>query len=113
MKASTKNEWRNVSRLVRFLFWYAIAVAVLFVVMPAAASFLEAQYESLSGTLRIAMVSGFFAVIAVWQVLRQRDRMRAELEHYARAQPPHGAAPGASGVMGAGGGRRRTPGRGW
>ena len=95
MKASTKNEWRNVSRLVRFLFWYATAVAVLFVVMPAAASFLEAQYESLSGTLRIAMVSGFFAVIAVWQVLRQRDRMRAELEHYARAQPPHGAAPSA------------------
>jgi uncharacterized membrane protein YozB (DUF420 family) len=84
MKLSTKDTLRNVSRLLRFITLYAVAVAMLFVVMPAAGARIEAGYESLSGTLRIVIVSAFFLVVAVWQIVRQRDRMRNELKQYGR-----------------------------
>lgn len=86
MKNSIKCALQNLFRLFRFVVLYAAAVAFLFLVLPAAASLLETQYEALSGTVKIVSVSGFFAVIAVWQVIRQRERMRAEMARY--SSPP-------------------------
>lgn len=70
--------WHSILKLLRFLVWYAAGVAALLFAMPIGARFLQAQYEDMSGTVKFAIVAGFFIVIAVWQLLGKRDRMRAE-----------------------------------
>lgn len=71
--------WQSFLRLIRFLTWYVAGVAALLFAMPIGARFLQAQYEDMSGTIKFAIVAGFFVVIAAWQLLGKRDRLRAEL----------------------------------
>jgi hypothetical protein len=68
---------QSLARLFRFLFWYGAAVALLFYLLPIAGVFLEGQYEAMSGLAKFVSVLGFFTVFAAWQVLSQRDRLRA------------------------------------
>jgi len=76
MKKATKSTLENLFRLFRFIVLYGAALIVVILVMPAIGSLLEAQYEALSGTVKVAFLSGFFAVIAIWQGMRQRERVR-------------------------------------
>jgi hypothetical protein len=61
-------------RLVRFLFWYGIAVGILFYLLPMAGRLLERHFEVLSGPAKLLSVLGVFAVIGVWQVVLLRGR---------------------------------------
>lgn len=67
----------SVARLFRFLLWYGAIVALLFYLLPIAGVFLEDQYEAMSGLAKFVSVLGLFTVFAAWQVLSQRDRLRA------------------------------------
>jgi len=71
--------WHSIIKLLRFLLWYIAGVAALLFAMPVGARFLQAQYEDMSGTIKFAIVAGFFVVVAAWQLLSKRDRMRNEL----------------------------------
>lgn len=79
MKQEINAAWRSILRLVRFLAWYAAGVATLFYLLPKGGLFLQAQYESMGGTMKFAAVVGFFLLIAAWHVLGRRDRMREEV----------------------------------
>lgn len=79
MKFALNNAWNSFLKLVRFLFWYGAAVAVLFYLAPLAGLFLEGQYEAMSSTAKFMAVLGFFAVIAAWQIMSQRERLRGVL----------------------------------
>lgn len=61
-------------KLFRFLFWYLLALAALFWLLPVAMNFVLEQYEAMSGGLKIAIVAGFFSLIAAWQFYGRRDR---------------------------------------
>ncbi|MFC1688895.1 hypothetical protein ACFL07_04455 [Pseudomonadota bacterium] len=63
-------------KLLRFLAWYGIAVVMLFYLLPVAGLFLELHYETLSNSARFFAIIGFFMVVAVWQVIGLRDRLR-------------------------------------
>ena len=76
MKFELKQAWFSFLKLFKFLFWYGVAVAAMFLLLPMAGSFVQEQYEALSGTARMVAVAGFFLVIASWHVLGKRKRMR-------------------------------------
>jgi hypothetical protein len=63
-------------KLLRFLAWYGVAVVTLFYVLPIAGLMVEVRYETLSSTARFFSVIGVFAVIAIWQAIALRDRLR-------------------------------------
>jgi len=63
-------------KLLRFLAWYGIAVVTLFYLLPVAGLMIEVHYDALSSTARFFSIIGVFVVIAVWQVLDLRDRLR-------------------------------------
>ena len=63
-------------KLLRFLAWYGVAVVTLFYLLPIAGLMLEVQYDALNSTARFFSVIGVFMVIAIWQAIELRDRMR-------------------------------------
>lgn len=75
MKFELKQAWYSFLRLFKFLFWYGVAVAAMFLLLPVVGSFVQEQYEALSGTVRMVAVAGFFLVVASWHLLGQRKRM--------------------------------------
>ena len=76
MKFELINAWHSFLKLLRFLFWYGAAVALLFYLAPVAGRFVQGQYEALNGSVRFLSILGFFAVVAVWQILGQWERFR-------------------------------------
>jgi uncharacterized membrane protein len=74
MKKTLLDGWKSLLRLLRFVFWYGFAVAVLLYLLPAAGLLLEQHYEALSSTVKFFSVLGLFAVIGAWQILSIRDR---------------------------------------
>lgn len=77
MKKSLIGSWYSFVKLLRFLAWYAIAVATLFYFLPIMGLYVEGKYEAMSSVARFAAVLGLFAVIAAWQVIVIRDRRRS------------------------------------
>lgn len=75
MKFELKNAWYSFLKLLKFLFWYGVAVAAVFLALPVAGAYVQEQYEALSGTARMAAVAGFFLVVACWHVLGHKKRM--------------------------------------
>lgn len=69
MKRLLMDSWKSLLRLVRFLFWYALAIGVLFYVMPSLGLVFEHQYDALSSTVKFFSVIGVFAVIGAWHVV--------------------------------------------
>jgi hypothetical protein len=63
-------------KLLKFLAWYGIAVVTLFYLLPVAGLMIEVQYEALNSSAKFFAVIGFFMVLAIWQVISLRDRMR-------------------------------------
>ena len=74
MKRILLDGWNSLLRLLRFLFWYGLAVAALLYLLPSAGLLLEQHYEALSSTVKFFSVLGLFAVIGAWQILSIRDR---------------------------------------
>ena len=68
--------WRSVLGLGRFLFWYAIAAAVVLILLPWLGQELQSRYEALSSPSRLLSIGGFFAVVAAWQLLGMRGRLK-------------------------------------
>jgi hypothetical protein len=80
MNYTSATAWASVSRLFRFLFWYAVAVGGSFYLLPLVGLLLQSGYEALDGWVRLLTVVGLFAVVAVWQALAARDRWRRTKE---------------------------------
>lgn len=70
-----KHAWYSFLKLFKFLFWYGVAVAAMFLLLPVAGSFLQDQYEALNGTARMVAVAGFFLAVASWHLVSKRKRM--------------------------------------
>ena len=67
MKLELICAWRNLLRLLRFLVLYAGAVVILFYLLPLAASFLQAVYESMNGAVKAGGLALFILAVAAWQ----------------------------------------------
>lgn len=72
--SSTRKSFQN---LVRFLVWYAAALAALFYLLPIIGLLFEHQYETLSSVAKFSSIIGFFLVLGAWQIVGTRDRWRA------------------------------------
>lgn len=66
----------NLLKLLRFLVWYGIAVTAFFYVLPIVGLLIEVQYDMLTSSAKFFAIIGFLLVIAVWQVISLRDRLR-------------------------------------
>ena len=78
MRHSLIESWKSVLRLLRFLFWYGVAVAAIIYLLPMAAALVEDRYEAMSSALRFFSVLGFLAVVGAWQIISWRVRTKAE-----------------------------------
>lgn len=76
MKNELISAWVGLRQLLRFLTWYGLAIAALFLLMPLAGNFLDSYYEAFSATTRLVAAAGFLAVIVSWQVGQQWRRAR-------------------------------------
>ena len=76
MSKTQVETWKSVLGLGRFLFWYAIAAAVLLLLLPWLGQELQSRYEALSSASRLLSIGGFFAVVAAWQLLSMRGRLK-------------------------------------
>jgi uncharacterized membrane protein YozB (DUF420 family) len=72
MKSALNEHWKNVGKLIRFVFWYAIGLAALFYLLPMAARLAEASYDAMNGMAKIFTVVGFLALVALWQLRSRR-----------------------------------------
>jgi hypothetical protein len=63
-------------KLLKFLAWYGIAVVTLFYLLPLAGLMAEVQYDALSSSAKFFSVIGIFLVLAIWQGISLRDRLR-------------------------------------
>lgn len=70
---------KSVLRLIRFLFWYGIAVAGMFYLLPLAGALVESRYDELSGAAKLYSIIGFFGVVGAWQALAMRSRSKDRL----------------------------------
>jgi type III secretory pathway component EscS len=68
MKYPIVEAFRSAFKLVRFLFWYAVAVAGVLYVLPMAAIHLQEQYDALNSVARLLALVGMLLVIAIWQI---------------------------------------------
>lgn len=75
MKYAIKDAFDSLVRLLRFIAWYAVAVAAVFYLLPYLAQFLEGYFDALSSSVKFFSVIGFFAIVAVWQIADRRDRI--------------------------------------
>jgi hypothetical protein len=78
MKYVIKHAWYDLLRLFQFLVFYGVGISALLFFLPEIAENIEAQYETLNGTVRLVAVVGFVLVIAVWQTKVKCDRLRSE-----------------------------------
>jgi hypothetical protein len=65
MKHNIFETVRSLLRLVHFMFWYLLAVAVIFGVLPKAAVHLQAQYEALPAVVRLLAGIGLFTAVVI------------------------------------------------
>ncbi|MCW8873138.1 MAG: hypothetical protein OQK01_11035 [Xanthomonadales bacterium] len=76
MRSARVESWKSLHKLLKFLFWYGIAVTAVLYLLPMAAVAVEDRYAAMSSTARLFSVIGFFVVIGAWQVMSMRDRMK-------------------------------------
>ena len=87
MKHAMIDRWNSLLSLLRFLFWYGIAVAAILYLLPWAGQLAQHQYEAMSSTTRLLSVIGFFAAVGGWQLFATRFRSR-RLHPERRARRP-------------------------
>jgi hypothetical protein len=74
MKRALNEGWKNVARLIRFVFWYAIGLAALLYLLPMAGRLVERHYDSMSSPAKPFTLAGFLALVVLWQLRDRRDR---------------------------------------
>jgi hypothetical protein len=67
---------KSVLRLLRFLFWYAVVVAVLVYLLPIAGEWVQGEYEAMSVGARATAVAVLLVSVAVWQLAGMFVRRR-------------------------------------
>ena len=80
MKQELVEGFNSLVRLARFVAWYAIALGVLFYAAPAAASWLEGAYESMSLLARFSAVLVFIGAVGLWQYISMQRREQRALK---------------------------------
>lgn len=84
MNKAARDGRQSLLKLLRFLLWYAAAMAAVFYLLPWAGSVLEHQYDALSSNARLSVIALFFVAVAGWQFLswlnhpRKRRQSNAE-----------------------------------
>jgi len=74
-------------KLLNFIAWYVIAVAVVFYVLPIIGIFLEGRYDALASSTKFFSILGFVCVVAVWQIMGRQKRLKASLQKKPSGQP--------------------------
>ena len=74
MKRSHRELGFALRSLFYFLFWYALAVILVFYLMPAAGLFVETRYESLSAVEKAAVFAVLLGGVAAGQWIARRRR---------------------------------------
>ena len=80
MKYRMVEAWKSFLKLFRFVIWYVIAVAAVLYALPVIGLFLEGKYDVLSSSVKLFTIFGFFAVVAVWQLLSRFGRQRFPMQ---------------------------------
>ena len=79
MRSAMNEMARSLFRLIRFVVWYAVAVAALFYILPILGLFLEGRYDALSSSVKFFSVIGFFIVVAAWQIRGHKERISSSV----------------------------------
>jgi uncharacterized membrane protein len=74
MENKKMDDGRSMLRLVRFVFFYGLAVVLLLWLLPMAGLFLEHQYEAMTAMAKAFAMLGLLAAIGAWQWLSLRQR---------------------------------------
>lgn len=80
MKYRMVEAWKSFLKLFRFVVWYVIAVAAAFYALPVIGLFLEDKYDVLSSSVKWFTILGFFAVVAMGQLLSRFGRQRSPVQ---------------------------------
>jgi len=78
--SAIKNILKSLARLIQFLTWYAVAVALVLYLLPLVGLFLEERYDTMSSSVKFFSLIGFFVVVAAWQIVGQKERIRISAE---------------------------------
>ena len=81
MRFAIKDAFQSLTRLFRFIAWYAVAVMAVFYLLPFLAHFLEGYFDAMSRSVKFFAVIGFFAIVAVWHIADRRDRIRSSVKN--------------------------------
>jgi hypothetical protein len=73
MKRARNESWKNFTRLLRFVLWYAIFLAAVFYVLPMAGRLVEASYDAMSSVAKLFMLAGFLVLVFLWQRRGRRN----------------------------------------
>ena len=76
MRHENENSRSSLGSLLRFLGGYAAVVSILVFVLPAGARQLEAGYDALDGTVKLALAVAAACVVASWGWLARTRRNR-------------------------------------
>jgi len=90
MKYAIKDALDSLFRLFRFVAWYVVAMAAVFYVLPILALFLEGRFDALSSSIKFFSVIGFFVIVAAWQIVDRRDRIRSSVRNRNSARSNQG-----------------------
>lgn len=75
MKNTSENAWSSFLKLLRFVAWYTIGIAVIFYLLPRLGIFIEGKYDALTSSVKFFSVIGFFAIIAIWHLTALKTRL--------------------------------------
>lgn len=75
MKNASENAWSSFLKLLRFVAWYTIGIAVIFYLLPRLGIFIEGKYDALTSSVKFFSVIGFFAIIAIWHLTALKTRL--------------------------------------
>jgi hypothetical protein len=86
MKNGIIDAWKSFLKLLRFLVWYVLAVAAVIYVLPIVGIFLEDRYDAMTNSVKLFSILGFFAAIALWQLLTLKGRLKASRQRQNASQ---------------------------
>jgi positive regulator of sigma E activity len=86
MKNGIIDAWKSFLKLLRFLVWYVLAVAAVIYVLPIVGLFLEDRYDAMTNSVKLFSILGFFAAIALWQILTLKGRLKASRQRQNASQ---------------------------
>jgi len=88
MKNGIIDAWKSFLKLLRFLVWYVIAVAAVIYVLPIVGLFLEDRYDAMTNSVKLIFIFVFFAVIAFWQLLTWKSRLKTSRKRLSSSGTP-------------------------